>query len=152
MNTETMTISTLETTETSPGSNDSSKTGSLTENPTSPPLFLKATKQIKSKIAIEENKTRVFVVTHNKTGYNLDNSKNYEITVFTEKTEAVQQLKKNFMKAVKKAKLNEKKKEEITCQFNQSLLQGKFQYHFRDTADLEEPQYFGKIHTRYIEI
>ena len=46
--------------------------------------------------------------------------------------------------------LNEEQKQTETETFQNNLLQGRFSYHFRDIKDNDEPQYFGKIHTRNI--
>ena len=94
---------------------------------------------------------RIFAFTHTKASYNTNLAKDYVLLLYTEKTEAVQDLKKYFTKTLEKTKLPQKIKDEIAEKFRTDLLQGRFCYHFRDTSDPEEPQYFGKIHTRYVE-
>ncbi len=94
---------------------------------------------------------RIFILTHNKTSYDENNARNYELEVFTEKPKAVAKLKQNFAKSLGKTKLNEERKKEQEEKFNKNLLEGKFYYHFRDTQDPNEPQIFGKIHTRTLK-
>lgn len=97
------------------------------------------------------NKTqRIFIFTHIKSSNNTNLKKDYILTVHTEKTDAVQTLKKQFKKTLNQTKLNEEQKQTETETFQNNLLQGRFSYHFRDIKDNDEPQYFGKIHTRNI--
>ncbi len=93
---------------------------------------------------------RIFIFTHIKSSNNTNLKKDYILTVYTEKADAVQTLKKQFQKTLKQTRLNEEQKQTETETFQNNLLQGKFNYHFRDTKDEDEPQYFGKIHTRTI--
>lgn len=93
---------------------------------------------------------KCYIFTHSKASYNTNLAKDYILTVHTEKADAVQALKKQFNKTLQKTCLAPKIKEEIEQKFKENLLHGKFNYHFRDTADPEEPQYFGKIHTREV--
>jgi hypothetical protein len=93
---------------------------------------------------------RIFIFTHIKSSDNTNLKKDYVLTIHTEKTNAVQTLKKQFQKTLAQSKLNKEQKQTETTKFEENLKQGKFHYHFRDSKDEEEPQYFGKIHTRTI--